>query len=84
MAALSYFEDVFEESCFYDDEFDVDVPHKERKTIKDVMTVTMAMKCGKSSKNHKLFVRRYQGDSQQKDSNRKMEDRGLSKIIRRR
>ena len=87
--ALSYYideMDMFEESCFYEDEFcDQESYMKERKTIKDVMTVTMAMKCGKSSKNHKLYIRRHQGNcGQQKDSSRKAEERNLSKIVRRR
>jgi hypothetical protein len=37
---------------------DINVIVKEHKTISNVMTVNMAIKAGKSSKNHKLQIRR--------------------------
>jgi len=43
------------------DEIFVCVP-RERKTIKNVLTVVDAIKSGKSSKNHKMRVRSHKGD----------------------
>ena len=56
---------------------DTEVAPRQRKTIRDVMTVTMATKCGKSSKTHKLHV----SVSEKVDRTRTEKSRTSSKIM---
>lgn len=62
------------------DPYSIEVSPRSRKTIADVMTVQMAIKCGKSSKNHKLKTR----NSDKEDKTRSQEKKALGKLIMKR
>ena len=57
---------------------DIDFPIKERKTISDVLTVNEAIKSKKSSKNHKLHIKRR---TDKIDRTKSKENKAISKII---
>jgi hypothetical protein len=61
-----------------DSYLDINVSPRERKTKSDVMTVAMAIKCGKSSKSHKLHTCL----NEKKDRTRSEEARKMSKKMR--
>jgi len=61
------------------DYLDINISPRERKTKADVMTVYMAIKCGKSSKNHKLHIKSKRVDHTKSDEVKK-----ISKVIRNR
>ena len=64
--------------CYKFDKFiDSECIVKKKKTIADVRTVQEAIKCHKSSKTHKLFIK----SNDKQDRTRSKESRKRSKII---
>jgi hypothetical protein len=57
---------------------DIEVSPRARKTLSDVMTVEMSIKCGKSSKSHKLHMNRSHKD----DRTKSKDSKNKSKLVR--